>query len=93
MELCPKALAIPMLVRTMCPDVIITDEIGGEKDALALAEASRCGVAVIASAHASSYDELIKLGSLESVMRAKVFGCVLMLRRSGSLLRITRVKP
>ena len=51
LDLCPKSQGIMMLIRAMSPDVIITDEIGGESDAKALCEASRCGVKVISTIH------------------------------------------
>ena len=59
MENAPKAQSIGLLIRSMSPRVIITDELGGRDDAEAVAEACRCGAAVIASAHASSVEELI----------------------------------
>ncbi|MBO4848763.1 MAG: stage III sporulation protein AA [Clostridia bacterium] len=92
MELAPKAEAIRIFIRTMSPDVIVTDEIGGEDDASALEDASRSGVAVIASAHASSPDELMGRKALEAVMKTGVFRRVLMLKRNGSVLRISPIK-
>lgn len=55
-----KALAIERLIRTMAPQVIITDEIGDERDVLFLQEAARKGIVVIASAHASSINAFEK---------------------------------
>lgn len=52
MSLCPKAQALGMLVRALKPDALITDELGAPGDACAALDAARCGVAVIASAHA-----------------------------------------
>ena len=48
---CPKAVGMLMLIRSMAPQVIITDELGREADAAAVREASHAGVAVVASAH------------------------------------------
>jgi stage III sporulation protein AA len=47
-----KAQLIERLVRSMAPDVVVTDELGGEGDARAVYEAACAGVAVLASAHA-----------------------------------------
>lgn len=52
MEGCPKRIAMNLLVRSMSPEVIVTDEIGHEGDAQAISDALRCGVQVIASVHA-----------------------------------------
>ncbi len=51
MDLCPKADAINMLIRTMGVELVITDEIGSCEDALAIKNAFNSGVKVIASAH------------------------------------------
>ena len=92
LEYASKAEAMEIFVRTMDPDVIITDEIGGPGDAEALAEAARCGAAVIASVHASGCDELKKRPSIEKTLASGVFKRVLLLRRSGSMLRISPVR-
>ena len=60
MDGCPKAAAIPRMLRAAAPEVIIADEIGGAADAAALAEAVRCGVRVIASAHAGGFRQLYR---------------------------------
>ena len=93
LEFASKTEAIGIFVRTMDPDVIITDEIGGPGDAEALGEASRCGTAVIASVHASGCDELKKRPSLERTLASGVFKRILLLRRNGSMLRISPVRP
>lgn len=54
----PKATAMSIMLRTMSPDVIVTDEIGSGEDFAALREAVRCGVSVIASVHAPSIGDL-----------------------------------
>ncbi len=54
LDACPKKLAIPMLLRTMTPQVIALDEISGEADVESLCAAVNCGVVMLATAHASS---------------------------------------
>lgn len=53
----PKAIGIPMAIRSLSPNVIITDEIGGTEDRDALADAARCGCAFVASMHAASLED------------------------------------
>ena len=76
---CPKHAAISLLLRTMAPDVIVTDEIGDVRDAQALADASRCGVAVIATAHAAGISELNRRPGLRSALETGIFGNVVLL--------------
>ena len=54
---CPKAEAMQLLLRSLSPEVLVTDELGREEDGAAVAEASRCGVAVLATAHARDVAE------------------------------------
>lgn len=53
MDGCPKRAAMRLLVRSMSPEVIVTDELGHPEDAAAVEDAIRCGVKVIASVHAA----------------------------------------
>ncbi len=73
LEGCPKTEAIPLLLRSMAPDVLITDEIGGAADLYMLMEAARCGVCVLASAHAKSLEELWRRPQLRVLKECGVF--------------------
>ncbi|MBO7252070.1 MAG: Flp pilus assembly complex ATPase component TadA [Oscillospiraceae bacterium] len=58
MQNCPKALAIPMALRTMGPEWIAVDEITEAADTAALLEAAGCGVNLLATAHAQSEQDM-----------------------------------
>lgn len=53
-----KSETIFMLLRTMSPQVLATDEVGGDKDILAIKKAMYCGVSVIATIHADDRESL-----------------------------------
>lgn len=72
-----KARAVELLVRAMSPQVIVTDEIGAPEDALALCDAARCGVRIVASAHAGSVGEAKSRKNLREVMG--LFDCFVVL--------------
>ena len=63
---CPKAEGILMLIRSMSPDVIITDEIGRHEDVGAIEAALCAGVKTITTIHGSSFEDAAKsaVGSL-----------------------------
>lgn len=48
---CPKAIGLLMLIRSMAPRVVATDELGREADAVAVREALHAGVSVLATVH------------------------------------------
>ncbi len=56
----PKGQGIEIASRTLSPQLIVCDEIGGDiAEAEAIAAAHNCGVALLASAHARSTSELL----------------------------------
>ena len=71
--MCEKRVAIPRMVRSLSPDVVAADELGGQGDAAAVAEAARCGAAVLATAHAQDYQAARRRPTLASAMEAGVF--------------------
>lgn len=75
----PKAAAIRMLLRSMAPGAIVTDEIGGAEDAGALSDARRCGAAVIASAHAGDMAALLHRKHVSEMLRDGLFDAVALL--------------
>lgn len=79
----PKAVAIPWLVRSMSPEVIITDELGGADDAAAILDAVRSGVAVCASVHGTSLQDAAHRPALASLMAQRVFGLYAVLSPEG----------
>ncbi|EAX47925.1 AAA ATPase [Thermosinus carboxydivorans Nor1] len=48
---CPKASGLLMLLRSMAPQVLVTDELGRGEDAAAIQEALHAGVVVVATVH------------------------------------------
>ena len=77
----PKAEAIEMLLRTMSPKVIISDEIVSEKDVAALRKASGAGVAIIATAHGSSVEEVMRRNVLLPIFKDKIFAQAIFINR------------
>ena len=69
----PKGEGIMQAVRSLSPDVIICDEIGGEEDARAVNYSLNAGVAVIASAHSASIGELFSRPQLSVLMQSGAF--------------------
>lgn len=79
MDNCPKALALPILIRACAPQLVAVDEIGGEADAAALLDARRCGVAVLATAHAEGFSDAMRRSSLAEMLRGGTFERMILL--------------
>jgi len=69
----PKALAIEIATRTMAPQVIICDEIGGCDEAEAILTAQNTGVPFIATAHASSAEMLLRRKNIKMLHDNHIF--------------------
>lgn len=69
---CPKAEGMIMLLRSMGPTVIATDEIGRAEDVRALEEVLNAGVKVIFTVHGSSLEELAARPALNYLFRLGV---------------------
>lgn len=79
----PKAVGIELATRTMSPQYIICDELGAD-EAESVLSAQNCGVPLIATAHASSLDGLMKRASFVKLDRAGVFDTYVGIRRMGA---------
>ena len=58
LDCCPKSQGILLLLRSMSPQLIAVDEIGTKEDISTLRYAIGCGVKLLMTAHAGSFEEL-----------------------------------
>lgn len=79
----PMGDAIEMAIRTMSPDFIVCDEIGGKEEEEALISCNGKGVCLIASAHGSSLTETLSTPSIKRLHTDKVFACYCLIGREG----------
>ena len=63
---------IEIATRTMSAELIIIDEIGAE-DAGLIIDVVRCGVPIVATVHASSFEEIMQKNSLSALIKCKAF--------------------
>jgi len=70
---CSKSYAFQNGVRSLKPDIIATDEISTLDDYQSIANASTCGVSVLASIHASDIDDLKQKIGFDDLLKNKVF--------------------
>jgi len=78
---CPKAEGINMLIRSMGPQVIATDELGQPADVTAVREALRAGVKVLSTAHAAGAEDARERPILRQLLGEGIFQRLVVLSR------------
>ena len=89
---CPKALAIPMLLRAMSPQVVAVDEITVPADISAMEQAVGCGAALLATAHGSGTEDLGRRPLYRRMMERGIFRIVITIRVADGR-RVTQSVP
>lgn len=96
---CPKNIGMPMLIRSMSPKVIITDEIGNDGDREAVHGVLNAGVRIVTSAHGYNVSELKSRREVLKLIEDKVFERYVVLGNAngpGTLVEVfdgTNMKP
>ena len=73
LDCCPKAAGMMMLIRSMAPDVVAVDEIGGEQDLEAMRYVMNCGCRILATIHGTSMDDIRKKPGFSRFMEESFF--------------------
>lgn len=81
---CDKATAVSMLLRGMNPQVIAMDEITQMGDVEAMIQAVGCGVALLATAHGETMEDLTRRPVYRALCQARVFRRVVLLHGRGA---------
>ena len=84
LDACPKAIAIPMLLRSANPQIIAVDEITVREDLQAMEQAANCGVKLLATIHAADRRELMEKPLFRRLMEMKVFRKTVTICRDGN---------
>ncbi len=77
---CSKQEGIPIMLRSMAPEVIAVDEIGAEKDYDALNMALTSGCGLVATVHGSSVKHLREKNTMNRILQEKMFQRILLLQ-------------
>lgn len=88
MSLIPKSLAMPMLIRSMSPEIIITDELMSDEDFHAVANAMGHGIHVIASVHSGDLGALKRMEQIKNMFDRGMPMRLLLLKRKGDKIEL-----
>lgn len=70
---CPKNIGMPMMIRSMSPKVIITDEIGNDGDRESVHSVLNAGIRIITTAHGYNVSEMKSRREVLRLIEDKVF--------------------
>ena len=83
LDACPKALGMMILLRSMSPQVIAVDELGGNDDIAALCMAASCGSRILATIHGESIEDVRKKAGMKTLFEQNMFQCFITLGRKN----------
>lgn len=81
---CDKGTGVETLLRTMTPQCIAVDEITARSDCEALIRAGRCGVSILATAHAKNLADLRGRALYARLLEAQCFETAVVMRQDKS---------
>ncbi|MFW5648547.1 MAG: stage III sporulation protein AA [Candidatus Alkaliphilus sp. MAG34] len=85
LDCCPKAEGMIMLIRSMSPQVIATDEIGRTEDSIAIEEAMMAGIKLITTVHGRSLENILSKNIVGKLVRDGVFERIIFLSNSDGV--------
>ncbi|MCD8048828.1 MAG: stage III sporulation protein AA [Clostridia bacterium] len=88
---CPKKEGMMMLLRSMAPEVILTDEIGGEEDEEAIVSLMNVGVKIICTAHGYDEGDVMRRRGIRLLMEKGVFERLIVLSSIGAIGEVKKV--
>ncbi len=72
-DCCPKVSGLEILIRSMSPHILVTDEIGDSGDFDAIIKTLNAGVKIITSAHGYNISELKSRDEVLKLIKSRVF--------------------
>ena len=87
----PKAEGILQAVRTLSPDIVVCDELGGREDVSAVEQGLNAGVTLVSTIHAGSAEELLHRRPAVRLLETGAFGTVAFLGERSSPGTVTGV--
>jgi len=73
LDACPKSSGLIMLIRSMSPEVLATDEIGSKQDVEAIYEAVNAGIRMITTIHGDDLEDILNRPYINEVVKNGIF--------------------
>lgn len=86
----PKGEGIIHAIRAMSPQAVICDEVGTQEDCRAVSQGFNAGATMIASIHASSYEELLRREQAKALLSTGAFRTAVILESSDHPCKVAK---
>lgn len=87
-----KGKAILNATRSLNPDIIICDEIGGEEESREILVGVNTGVRFICTAHCADFDDMDKRTNIQILLKNRIFDKVILVEQNEGIFKIGGVK-
>lgn len=91
MDAAPKAQGIMMVLRSMSPEIIATDETGSREEEAAICHLINCGAKIITTAHGYSEKDILRRKHLGSLVGKGVFERIIVLGNSNGVATVEKI--
>ena len=91
MDAVPKGEGISILLRTMAPEMIVTDETGTHEEEMAICESINCGVKIMTTAHGYNERDVKNKKYLGSLIEEGVFERIIVLSNRMGISTIEKI--
>ena len=89
LDACPKGVGMQLMLRSMSPQVIAVDELGGSGDMEALRAAAACGCRVLATVHGAGIEDVGR--RFPQILERPFFECIVLLGRRDNRPVVERI--
>lgn len=83
LDACPKIYGMMMLIRSMAPQVVAIDELGGMEDVQAMRRVASCGCKLLATVHGSGLSDLTKKAFMQELLAEHLFSRYVVLHKNN----------
>lgn len=91
LDACPKIYGMMMLIRSMAPEVVAIDELGGMEDTAAMKRVSACGCRLLATVHGFDLTELREKEYMKDLIKDRLFSRYIVMEKEGGCPRVAGV--
>ena len=84
LDACPKSIGMMMLLRSMSPQVMAIDELGGMDDVEALYHVINSGCSILVTIHGEDIEEIKRKKFLKDIMEDKIFQRYIILNKENN---------